>query len=546
MAAPLDPRVLRGSRRRLILAGAIVVLEAASALLLVLSSLQVGRVLQVVVVGNDPRSALYPVELFGIFFGLRLASVQLASYVALRLGSDLADQYRRRLIDHSRSYRVAESELGYLVTDGMQSVVNYVQRLLPALVGSVTVTPILMFFVLSQGVLYFVELLVGLAVLPILMIVIGQATRDRAVEKLDATIRLNALYLDTLNGLGTLKSLNKAKLQTVSITRATSKLKRSTLSVLQIAFSSGVALDTLVSIVVAVVAVSIGIKLNDGGLTLGVGAAILFVTPEVFAPIRGAALQFHSSQDAVAVWDRIEAHVGAKDEAEVEQREIRSIEAESKVDSDLKSLEFCAFGVVVLERRLELRLTTQLELGQWLGVRGESGSGKSSFLRALVGESSSVGEAAIRLGPGTIRALTTTEIAYVPARPGFFEGTLQDNLCLYRSDATVRQVGEALKVVRLPDFEARLSQLVLPGGANFSSGERQRLALARAVLSGRDIWVLDEPTAHLNPSLEKEMLEDLKSLSETKIVVVATHSELVTHHCERVVEFSEGRCLLQR
>ncbi len=546
MAPPLDPRVLRHSRKRLILAGGIVVFETASALLLALSGLQVGRVLQLVVTENDPSLAVRPIELFGIFFGLRLASVQLASYSALRLGSDLADQFRRLLIDHSRSHSVAESELGYLVTDGMHSVVNYVQRLLPVLVGSVTVTPILLLFVLSQGVLYFVEILVGLAVLPILMVVIGKATRAKAVEKLDATIRLNGLYLDTLKGLGTLKSFNKAKLQTTSIARASSKLKSSTLSVLQIAFASGVALDTLVSIVVAVVAVSIGIKLNDGGLSLGVGAAILFVTPEVFAPIRGAALQFHASQDAVAVLDRIETHLGKEEGAVVAQRPAERIEVRSEADFHIKALEFRDFGVVVLERCIELRLTTQVEVGKWLGVSGESGSGKSSFLRALVGESNSVGEVAVRLGSGTTRSLMPTEIAYVPARPGFFEGTLKDNLSLYRAEVTPKQVADVLSAVRLPEFEGRLNHLVLPGGANFSSGERQRLGVARAVLSGRAIWVLDEPTAHLNPSLEEEILEDLKSLSKGKIVVVATHSELVAHRCERIVEISEGRCLFQR
>ena len=542
MSPPLDARVLHHSRRRLLLSGVVVVCEVTSALFLALCGLEIGDILQKVVLTKEPLGAIRSVVFFGILFLMRLGVVQIANLFALKVGADLADQYRSTLVQYSKDNVVAESELGYLSTDGANSLIGYVQRLLPVLVGSITVTPLLLLFVLSQGLLYFVELLIGLGVLPVLMVVIGRATRDKAVEKLDVTIRLNSLYLDTLKGIGTLKSFNKAKVQITSISKAATELKRSTLSVLQIAFASGVALDTLVSIVVAVVAVSIGIRLNDGGLTLRAGAAILFVTPEIFAPIRGAALQFHASQDAVAVLDRIDSIVN-KDKELFTGVCFEDARTDSEVHFEFDDLEFRDFGVVVVERSIALQLSVVVERGRWLAVTGESGSGKSSLLRALVGESDFVGEIVVRSEDGAF-PLLLSQIAYMPAVPGFFDASLWDNLALYESSASKKQIYEALEFVGLSDLKDRLTQIVVPGGANFSSGERQRLAIARTIVSKRPVWVFDEPTAHLNPQLEDEILRGLKSLSREKIVIVATHSKLAASLSEHVAEVSEGRCRL--
>ncbi len=542
MSPPLDARVLHHSRRRLLLSGVVVVCEVTSALFLALCGLEIGDILQKVVLTKEPLGAIRSVVFFGILFLMRLGVVQIANLFALKVGADLADQYRSTLVQYSKDNVVAESELGYLSTDGANSLIGYVQRLLPVLVGSIIVTPLLLLFVLSQGLLYFVELLIGLGVLPVLMVVIGRATRDKAVEKLDVTIRLNSLYLDTLKGIGTLKSFNKAKVQITSISKAATELKRSTLSVLQIAFASGVALDTLVSIVVAVVAVSIGIRLNDGGLTLRAGAAILFVTPEIFAPIRGAALQFHASQDAVAVLDRIDSIVN-KDKELFTGVCFEDARTDSEVHFEFDDLEFRDFGVVVVERSIALQLSVVVERGRWLAVTGESGSGKSSLLRALVGESDFVGEIVVRSEDGAF-PLLLSQIAYMPAVPGFFDASLWDNLALYESSASKKQIYEALEFVGLSDLKDRLTQIVVPGGANFSSGERQRLAIARTIVSKRPVWVFDEPTAHLNPQLEDEILRGLKSLSREKIVIVATHSKLAASLSEHVAEVSEGRCRL--
>ena len=520
MSPPLDARVLHHSRRRLLLSGVVVVCEVTSALFLALCGLEIGDILQKVVLTKEPLGAIRSVVFFGILFLMRLGVLQIANLFALKVGADLADQYRSTLVQYSKDNVVAESELGYLSTDGANSLIGYVQRLLPVLVGSITVTPLLLLFVLSQGLLYFVELLIGLGVLPVLMVVIGRATRDKAVEKLDVTIRLNSLYLDTLKGIGTLKSFNKAKVQITSISKAATELKRSTLSVLQIAFASGVALDTLVSIVVAVVAVSIGIRLNDGGLTLRAGAAILFVTPEVFAPIRGAALQFHASQDAVAVLDRIDSIVN-KDKESLAGVCFEDARTDSEVHFEFDDLEFRDFGVVVVERSIALQLSVVVERGRWLAVTGESGSGKSSLLRALVGESDFVGEIVVRSKDGAF-PLLLSQIAYMPAVPGFFDASLWDNLALYESSTSKNQIYEALEFVGLSDLKDRLTQIVVPGGANFSSGERQRLAIARTIVSKRPVWVFDEPTAHLNPQLEDEILRGLKSLSREKIVQLQT------------------------
>jgi ATP-binding cassette subfamily C protein CydD len=543
---PLDIRILQGGRAKAAFV-AVALLEALQAAFLVLSALQIGEVFQDVVIDHKIATALQATWLFALFFGLRLVIVKAADVVSLRYGAYVAERFRSRLLSSAKDSDISESELGFLSTDGLSYVVTYVQRLVPSLTASFTVTPLLILFVFFHGVLYFVEILVGLAVLPVLMIVIGQATKDKAAQKLEATVSLNALYLDTLRGVGVLNSFNKAELQVKSISRSASELKKTTLSVLQIAFASGVALDTLVSIVVAIVAVSIGIRLNDGGLSLGAGAAVLFVTPEIFLPIRTAALQFHASQDAVAVLDRIDSHDPNNSLTFFGKGSSQA--CLDKLDPlvgrvAIPYLVFDSFGFEVPERSIYVDLTTSLEIGEWLGVTGASGSGKTSFLRAITGEIPFHGRLRLAGSDGDLHNILQ-EIAYLPSRPGFFDGTLRENLSLYRGDCSEKEIHEALELVELSYMKFRLWDRVLPSGVNFSSGERQRLALARVILSRRSLVLLDEPTSHLDPKVEAEVVRVLREATKESVTVVVTHSPHVASECDQVVVFSEGKCHLR-
>jgi len=162
--------------------------------------------------------------------------------------------------------------------------------------------------------------------------------------------------------------------------------------------------------------------------------------------------------------------------------------------------------------------------GRWLAVTGPSGSGKSTLLSVLLGF----------LPPAAGRALVTGRAAWCPQEAHLFDSTIRGNLMLGRPsgngaptladdelESVLAAVGLAGLVARLP---AGLDTRIGPGGAFLSGGERQRLAVARTLLTGAEVILLDEPTAHLDAESAAAMLADLRTGLRDRTVVLVTHN----------------------
>ncbi|MGC9156047.1 MAG: ATP-binding cassette domain-containing protein [Ferrimicrobium sp.] len=539
------PSLLRGalaSRRSRTLAILIVAVQVVALVSLVVSALLIGRMLEDAVMlhryGVIPRLAV----LFGVAFGIRLAMLRLIDYLAVLLGVDYAQRTISQLITKGSAAPVAGTELGYLLTDGVATLVPYASRFLPEAIGAAIITPALILFTLIESPMAFIEVVGGLVVLPVIMIVVGKSTKDRADRQLGATVRLNALYLDMLSGMVTLKSFNKAHLQEAAIARAAQDLRKRTLGVLSVAFISGVSLDTLVAIIVALVAVSIGIRLNDASMSLATGAAVLFIVPEIFRPVRAAALQFHATQDAAALVRRVDALALMPDTREpitevvpVRVKRGREDEHTRSLASKSPSLALTDFGVIMPNGKQSASIDLVAASGELIVLRGPSGVGKTSWLEGLAGFLPTVG--AVRVGSGdSAGALPPGDVGFLPAHPGFVDGSVYDNVTLLNPDASEAEVGKVLTLVGADGFVERLSQHVVADGSNLSAGERQRLGVARVVLMERPFLLLDEPTAHLNAAMERQLLDALAQIGRAKVLFVASHSDRVEDRANQVIE----------
>jgi ATP-binding cassette subfamily C protein CydCD len=161
--------------------------------------------------------------------------------------------------------------------------------------------------------------------------------------------------------------------------------------------------------------------------------------------------------------------------------------------------------------------------GRWLAVTGPSGAGKSTLLSVLLGF----------LPPAAGQVRVTGRAAWCPQEAHLFDSTLRGNLLLGRSAtegpeqaegdmaAALAAVGLSGLVSRLP---AGLDTRIGPGGAFLSGGERQRLAVARTLMTGAEVILLDEPTAHLDAEAGRAMLADLRSGLADRTVVLVTHN----------------------
>jgi ATP-binding cassette subfamily C protein CydD len=198
-------------------------------------------------------------------------------------------------------------------------------------------------------------------------------------------------------------------------------------------------------------------------------------------------------------------------------------------------------------------LSFRVPAGEMLVLAGPSGAGKSSVIEILLGfvrpDSGRVtinGADITDLIPQALSRLT----AWIGQRPVLFAGTIRENIRFARPEATDQEVAEAARAARVDRFAAALpaglDTRVGEGGYGLSGGQAQRIAIARAFLKNAPLLLLDEPTAHLDPATEAEVLDSLRRLALGRTVILASHSAAAHAFGGRRLDIRDGRAVPAR
>ncbi|MEU6968159.1 thiol reductant ABC exporter subunit CydD [Kitasatospora aureofaciens] len=531
---PVDPRLLGYARTtRAFLAGSVLLGGAGAALVVA----QAGLIAEIVVRAFQRGAGLgeltTPLALLALTAVGRGLVGWLTELTAHRSVARVKSTLRRRLLDHATalgpSYLAGRrtGELTALATRGIDALDDYFARYLPQLALAVVVPVIVLLRIVGADLTSAAVIAGTLPLIPLFMVLIGMATRSRMDRQWNTLARLSHHFLDVVAGLPTLKVFNRARSQAATIARITADYRRATLRTLRIAFISSFALELLSTLSVALVAVTIGFRLVDGSLDLETGLLILILAPEVYFPIRQVGALYHSSVEGLTAADEI----------------FRVLEtplpaAGTVPAPDLTGAVITAEGLTVRHpgRALPALDGAALTLhpGSSTALTGPSGAGKSTLLAVLLGltapESGTVRITAAdgrthdlaELEPGSWRR----QIAWVPQHPHLFAGTVADNLRLYRPGAPDEQLWTALRAAHALDFVTDLDAELGEDGAGLSAGQRQRLALARALLADdRPLVLLDEPTANLDGASEAAVVDAVRTLAEdpARTVLVVAH-----------------------
>lgn len=529
--------------------------------LLILQAWCLARVVNGVVFAGQTLDQLLPWlwAMLALFIG-RAVLAWAAEQAAIRGAAQVKVALRDRLVRHIQALGpvalVAEhsGELANTLSDGIEALEAYYARFLPAISLMALVPLSILVFVFPVDLTSALVLLLTAPLIPFFMILIGKGAERLNQRQWKKLARMSAHFLDVIQGLTNLKLFNASHREAAVIARISDDYRRSTMSVLRVAFLSAFALEFFSTVSIAIVAVLIGFRLFWGELDFFFGLFVLLLAPEFYLPLRNMGTHYHARMEAVGAAERI---------VEILETPVPEIPSQPLPLDMANGLTVCFQGVSYSYepgRPALQAVDFTLHPGERLALVGSSGSGKSTLINLLLGfirpdqGQIMLNDVAIHsLHPAAWRAL----IAWVPQNPRLFHGTLLDNIRLAKPDAPLDAVRRAAQLAQADDFIMALPDAyqtrVGDRGQGLSGGQIQRVALARAFLKDAPLVLLDEATANLDRESEQLVQAGIAQLAQGRSLITIAHRLQTVHDADRllvlgggrVVEFGEPRALRQ-
>ena len=444
------------------------------------------------------------------------------------------------------------AELTAVIVDRIEALDGLFARWMPAAVLAVAApAAVACAALLADPFAALVLVLCGLMV-PVAMALAGLGAAAASRRQFTALARLQTRFLDRIRGIATIVMHGREADEALALAAAADDLRRRTMRVLRVAFLSSVALDVAAAAALVVLAVRYGLALRAGTLAHPeVALFALLLVPEFFAPLRAFSAAYQDRMHAIGAAEALLALPPLLDASAkpAPAPAVRTVAARgaSVAFEDVRLTWDPARGSALDG------LSFRVPAGETLVLAGPSGAGKSTVLEILLGfvrpdsgRATINGADLAELVPQALSRLT----AWVGQRPVLFAGTIRENIRFARPEATDAEVEEAARAARVDRFTAFLPEgfetVVGEGGYGFSGGQAQRIAIARAFLKDAPLLLLDEPTAHLDPATEAEVLDSLRRLALGRTVILASHAAAAHAFGGRRLDIAAGRAVAAR
>lgn len=550
----IDPRLFRYSRNSRGLLFFSVLLAALIALSTIIQAFLLGKIIVALFQDRSEPGKLSDRILILIAIILtRSALLFLTEVISARMSARIISELRGNIFqalftERSRVAITSKSgSISNLLTNGLTALHPYFAKFVPQLFVA-SVVPLLVGLVIAltdpiSGLIIFFTV----PLIPLFGILIGKYT-DVAVKRKWETLQTLSNHLfDLLSGIISLKVFGRANQQQKKLEESGESYRKETLSVLKVTFLSSLALELIATLSVAVIAVTIGIRLIDGKMALFQGLAVLVLAPEVYWPIRNVAGYFHAASDGAAAAEEIFDLLHAQSASEIERRDVVHI------SKQIERISWSALEIKFPDRNPIIIPSGTAKKGEVLVIAGPSGTGKSSLFSNLLGFNSLAnGIINIVTNDGSIIDIAHLKLeqwraicSWVPQNPNFPPGTIENMLRSIKPRLTEADAWRTLRDcgIKRSELPKGLTSEIGDFTSGLSVGQLRRLAMARALLKNGDVFLLDEPTASIDDFSEREfisLINDLKLLG--KIIIVVSHRPEVIHSADRVLNFmSSGR-----
>jgi thiol reductant ABC exporter CydD subunit len=546
--AALDRRLLRRTRTVRVLLACDVALGLVAALLVLAQAVLLADVATRSFDGASLAQVTSPLELLALVVAGRAAASWAFVVVGRRTAGRVLSGLRMELVERRLRGRPSaldgadSAELATVAVAGIEGLESTFSRYLPQVVLATVVPVAVLALVAAIDLPTAGVMLLTLPLVPVFMWLIGRYTERRTRERWQALSLLSTHFADVVRGLPTLRAFNRSRAQAEQVAAVSDRYRKATMGTLRAAFLSGTVLELAATIGVALVAVTVGVRLAEGWLGFQAGLTVLVLAPELYAPIRNLAAQFHASADGAAVSGRLLDLIDASPQLSSGPAAAPDLGA-VPLRLEKVSLSYPGRDTPAVDH-----VTLELAPGETTALVGASGAGKSTVASLLLRLAEPTSG---RLVAGTVDAARCSaegwrrQVAWVPQRPSLLRGTVADNIRLADLGACDERVLEAAALAGADSFVSGLpdgyATLIGDGGRPLSAGQVQRIALARAFLRDAALVVLDEPTANLDPESVECFEAAFDELRKGRTVLLIAHRPELAERADRIVRIENGR-----
>lgn len=493
--------------------------------------------------------------LIGLFAAIFARTI--FQYQSGKTGLKMAAKVKRELRDAIvRQYslnpvqRTIQGQTGQKISalvDVVDEVDSYFSRYIPQVFQSLIIPIIILLVIFSEHVATGIIIIITAPFIPIFMIVIGFKTKDKTEEQLEEMSRFSGAFLDTLQGLTTLKLYGQSARQKEAIRTSSIGFRNATMEVLKIAFQNSLVLEFVSMLSIGLVALEVALRMivfQD--LSFYTGFLMLMLAPEFYTKLKDLGSAFHSAKESMAAAKKLEGEF-ANSVQPVTWGQEKFI-SEKPPAIELKNVHF---RYPENEEFALSNINMKIRPLEKVAIVGATGSGKTTLLHLIAGLVPPLkGEVAVN---GKLRSKYSesswfNQLSYISQEPYLFAGTIYDNITLGSNQTvTKEEVIEAAEKAGISALAGSLPNgydtFIGEGGRGLSGGEKQRIAIARAFLKQPSIILFDEPTTGLDLQTERFLQSSIEELAARSTLITVAHRLHTIQQADQIIFLDNGKII---